>query len=499
MHPKANLYYLLLIFFCFWGSGLRAQDNTPPEKPSITYVTVDTATGNVNIYWEKSSSPDVLLYRMYYEVKTINGYEGITFDSVQAPLTSYTHVNPELPGKQSVLYSVSAVDSSGNESTRKPGLHGTIHNTIAYDSCSSTLTLRWSKYQGWENNTSGYRVVRKIENGTYQVIAGINANDSSYIEYEVPENTHYSFFIEGVKNNNLISSSNVVSKYTFMPDPPAELSLNYVSVADDNRVDIMFSFSDTSAITDYAVLRSSQEFSEFDPIKTYHNFNSSPQIISDSIFTPVNQYFYRIAALNTCGSIISTSNLGVNILLLGHNVGNSNFLEWNAYREFPLGIESYEVYRIDTTGSSELIGTLNSQNTFTDDLSMISGQKYSGRMHYKVKAIEKGNANFSFSNICEIKVVSDIWMPNAFTPNADGKNDIFLPRLSFNPDTYLMQIYDRYGIVIFTSKNPEIGWDGRIKGNNYAPEGVYVYHIQLSSFTGQKVNKTGHVSVFYPR
>jgi gliding motility-associated-like protein len=246
-------------------------------------------------------------------------------------------------------------------------------------------------------------------------------------------------------------------------------------------------------------LRSDQEFSEFTRIKSYINLSSAVQIVSDSFFTSVSRYFYRIGALNSCGAVIDTSNLATNILLEGQNDGESNILHWNSYRNFPLGLSGYEIYRLDTAASAELIGTTAGQCTFTDNLTSIYGQNFSGKINYLIKAIENGGANYSFSNYCPVNAKSEIWMPNAFTPNGDGKNDVLMPRLNFIPENYLMLIYDRFGIVAFTSKSPDIGWDGRIGGGKFAPEGVYVVHIQYSSFNGQKINKTESVSVFYPR
>jgi len=492
--------YYFIIFSVFSGIATSfAQDITPPEKPVISYVTVDTSNNNVNIFWEKSTSPDVSKYFLYYEVKTPQGFEGVKFDSVASTVNSYTHVTAGLAGSQTLIYSVTAMDVAGNESLRKPGLHGTIHCTVSYDSCNSTLSLQWNKYLGWGNNVSGYRVLKREGSGTFQTIAGINKNDSSYVVYGVPENTQFSFFIEGVKNDNLVSTSNLVSKSTYMPLPPDELLLGYVTVTDPQSVEIKFSFTDPSPITNFALLRSNQEFSEFEQVRTFQNISASPAIISDSIITTADRYFYRIGALNTCGVSISSSNLGTNILLEGDNFENSNFLKWSSYKDFPGGFGFYEVYRSDTTGSLQLIGTTNGLTTFADDLSSIAGQNFSGKLIYQVRAVENGGLNYSFSNLCDIKIKSEIWMPNAFTPNGDGNNDVFAPRLSFVPDDFLMLIYDRSGIGVFRSENAGIGWDGRINGNNFAPEGVYTYHVQFSSLNGQKGSKTGHVTVFYPR
>lgn len=70
-------------------------------------------------------------------------------------------------------------------------------------------------------------------------------------------------------------------------------------------------------------------------------------------------------------------------------------------------------------------------------------------------------------------------IPNAFTPNGDGTNDYFFPRqlLSDRLSTFRMQVFNRWGQVIFeTQQTDGRGWDGRFNGTDQ-PQGVYLYLI----------------------
>ncbi len=72
----------------------------------------------------------------------------------------------------------------------------------------------------------------------------------------------------------------------------------------------------------------------------------------------------------------------------------------------------------------------------------------------------------------------ELWMPNAFTPNGDGLNDRFLPVFS-HPDEiedFEMMVYDRWGSMVFLTKDMHTGWDG---GN--LPRGMYVWVIRYKS------------------
>jgi gliding motility-associated-like protein len=69
------------------------------------------------------------------------------------------------------------------------------------------------------------------------------------------------------------------------------------------------------------------------------------------------------------------------------------------------------------------------------------------------------------------------YIPNAFTPNSDAVNESFLGYGTGYID-YSMSIYDRWGELLYFTKNPELGWNGRFKGNP-AEQGEYIYKFHL--------------------
>lgn len=84
-----------------------------------------------------------------------------------------------------------------------------------------------------------------------------------------------------------------------------------------------------------------------------------------------------------------------------------------------------------------------------------------------------------------VKVVNDIFVPNAFTPNGDGKNDVWrIPFLdpSLNGEVYL---FNRYGQLVYRAAGEIIAWDGMIN-KKPQPAGVYVYLVKVGNrrFTG---------------
>jgi gliding motility-associated-like protein len=85
-----------------------------------------------------------------------------------------------------------------------------------------------------------------------------------------------------------------------------------------------------------------------------------------------------------------------------------------------------------------------------------------------------------------IKVLQSckVYIPNAFTPNGDGNNDIFKV---FNADLikeFSLEVYDRYGQKIFFSNNPAAAWNGTLKGTPAQP-GTYLWILKYKDGTEQ--------------
>lgn len=87
-----------------------------------------------------------------------------------------------------------------------------------------------------------------------------------------------------------------------------------------------------------------------------------------------------------------------------------------------------------------------------------------------------------------------IFVPTGFTPNQDEANDFFLVQTTLVSDLSI-QIYDRWGRQIFASDNIGFTWDGKDKTGQPMPEGVYIYNIQATTYDGQKIKKSGSITL----
>ncbi|MCW5898721.1 MAG: CotH kinase family protein [Flavobacteriales bacterium] len=89
------------------------------------------------------------------------------------------------------------------------------------------------------------------------------------------------------------------------------------------------------------------------------------------------------------------------------------------------------------------------------------------------------------------------YLPNAFTPNGDGINDVWIPVANVvDLESYHLRIYDRWGLLLFETRDPWEGWDGTI-GGQLMPDGVYVYQADVvDAIKRDRYNFAGHLTLF---
>ncbi len=85
-----------------------------------------------------------------------------------------------------------------------------------------------------------------------------------------------------------------------------------------------------------------------------------------------------------------------------------------------------------------------------------------------------------------------IGIPNAFTPNNDGRNDYFKPGINVEMQDYELNIYNRVGQLLFKTKDIGQGWDGRFKGQQQSSDN-YIYRISFRNVEGKRFDYKGNI------
>lgn len=87
-----------------------------------------------------------------------------------------------------------------------------------------------------------------------------------------------------------------------------------------------------------------------------------------------------------------------------------------------------------------------------------------------------------------------IYIPTAFTPNGDGKNDTWRPRCNAKTGSYFLRVYNNDNFTVFETANVDQAWDGKYDGT-LMPYGVYYYYVSYETKMGIKKWRSGMVEM----
>ena len=191
--------------------------------------------------------------------------------------------------------------------------------------------------------------------------------------------------------------------------------------------------------------------------------------------------------LNRCGDTLF-SNEHTSILLTGEKTGPLSLsFTFTPYQGFENGVERYELHRqLVGKGGFQLYQTYPMESTD----SFKNGEDNYGQ-RYRIKAYELGGDRVSWSNDFTLYFEPVMFIPNAFTPNGKGPNDLFRPVISGVKD-YRFIIYSRWGEKIAEFNDESQGWDGNY-GDKPAQEGVYVYRLEFKDYQDKLYQFSGTI------
>lgn len=139
---------------------------------------------------------------------------------------------------------------------------------------------------------------------------------------------------------------------------------------------------------------------------------------------------------------------------------------------------------LDTTLCGNFSLTLDAGNSGMDYLWEPYGQtsqtiQASEQLTYKVTVYNENGCEGSDEFVVRPDCVSKSFITSAFSPNGDGLNDVFRPTL-INFEDYSVEIYTRWGELLFKSNDVNMGWDGTYKGE-YVQNGVYIVVMRFKT------------------
>lgn len=144
---------------------------------------------------------------------------------------------------------------------------------------------------------------------------------------------------------------------------------------------------------------------------------------------------------------------------------------------------------IDAKGGTPDYRFFWSNNNATDDANASNLSKGS----YSVRILDANDCETTL-NVNVSERFPRVSVPNAFSPNGDGLNDDFKPVTDCSLP-FSMQVYNKWGAIIFSSEDVTVGWDGRFEGQE-APSGNYSYIIFYTVTLNDKTFEESHKGSF---
>jgi gliding motility-associated-like protein len=133
------------------------------------------------------------------------------------------------------------------------------------------------------------------------------------------------------------------------------------------------------------------------------------------------------------------------------------------------------------------------------DAPFVPESKYGVTMAGTYKVVvrdEWGCKNQDEVSIQETNCGCDIFIPTAFSPNGDGRNDIFRPMVHCATSSYQLKVYNRWGQLTFITQTPGAGWDGILSNGRKAEIGSYTWVVEYKSYEYPEVlRQTGTITL----
>ncbi|MCX6275575.1 MAG: gliding motility-associated C-terminal domain-containing protein [Bacteroidetes bacterium] len=464
-------------------------DRIAPVAPHIDSVSVD-ALGNAVIGWSQSPSNDTYAYIVYQT----DGNTATPIDTVYGiASTFYASLFNATVGSQG--FRIVALDTCGNPCGAEP-LQQTIFLQGVIDPCSESIQLTWNAYV----NSPGaplYKILYN-QNGGSDVVAGLTASTFFTVDNLKTDSTYCFKVMAELSGINATSTSNIICVTPDLPVAPQYSYIRSVSVFPNDVVSVTAYVDPLADVKEYHLQRANSETGNFVTVRSQPFAGLSEIIFTDDVSTDRTRY-YRVAAIDSCGNDALNSQISKTIVTdSGSSENYLNLFSWSSYQFWPGGVSQYAIYRsVDGISDPSPYKILSaSDSTYSDDVRELISTE--GNFCYFIVAYEApgnpyGFADSARSNEICFKGKSGVFIPNAFHPG--GVNSVFNPSEYFiGLEGYSLEIFNRFGEVVFETKHPDEGWDGTVKGH-HSEMGVFVYRFKARDEKGYDIEKVGSVTL----
>lgn len=487
-------YYLQSDYNCPNETAI-SSDTLDNRLPAIAPISAISVEGDaIRVSWSASPSPEVTQY-IVYRITDL----GTT--PIATVIDEFSYLDTDAnPSEKSESYYVLASDACENTSIFDEPQRSILMET-SVSSCDQSVSLNWNLYDNWANGIDRQEVWVSVNGATAEIVETITATATSYTFLNANDATEYCFFIKAVEANTFIeANSNEVCLNLDIVQPNRNLFLKNVSVTADNQVEISWQWDANAEINQRDILRSSDPNATLEVID---NQTIAPPLPSQSSYIDpdvlVNKevYVYQVSTTDDCEAV-AISNMASTILLSGTaQATQTNLLNWTPLNWENGTVVNYQLIKI-VDDMPRLVSELSAnENSFEEPVDP-NNLAESNAEYYLLANIQITLPNgeietvSSRSNTIRIEQFANIQAPNAFAPA--GNNAEFRPVITFGENAdYQLLIYNKYGGIVFESKDIATGWTGRNEQGQILKSGVYVYYIRLTQDNGRNTEAKGTV------
>lgn len=204
----------------------------------------------------------------------------------------------------------------------------------------------------------------------------------------------------------------------------------------------------------------------------------------------------------------SILNFDISLSVLDENGCENTAVYDDLVQVYPLPIASFEFSPEEALISNPEIRFTNKSHaansyfwdfgdsTFTDEKDPVHYYDQMNTYSVWLHAKNHFKCTDSINNIVTV-TFDKLFPPNAFSPNAilEEDREFRIYSEGVADEGYQLLIFNRWGQIIFESNSQKIGWNGKMKNDNYAPAGVYTWVLQYTDFRGKKHKQQGTITL----
>ncbi len=368
------------------------------------------------------------------------------------------------------IYKINLFDKCKNAIVQALESIGTINLKATAQAQQNVLSWQAPQYFGFQRYEI-YRDGKLIDNL-------MSVNLTTYTDKNIVCNKNYTYRVElvlhGGKSRSISANKSVISISASTPKVVQNLSASAIN----STIILKWKYAQGDTANTVIISKSINGIAEKDIVLT----GNITTYKDDNLRTDEKLYCYSVSYLDICGNQAPKSAATCNLLLKGTENDFNVLLNWQG--TIPPNAKLFLEKMTDKDTTSIAVGSsyIDLKSGFT-----------SPNVRYRLRIVTTDGV--SYSNLFAVRLPSEFEIPTAFTPNADGLNDIFRPTVKKFLANYKMTIFSQWGTIVFESNSLDKGWDGTDSQGIAAISGTYIYQILFNDSISRPVTKQGIVTL----